>query len=90
MKYIKASDPEAEKSNAIKLYDASDFDGMRKAGRLAAETLDMITEYVQPGVTTDELDRLCADFVTERGAVSAPLNYRGFPKSICTSINHVV
>ncbi|MBR9973599.1 type I methionyl aminopeptidase [Magnetospirillum sp. J10] len=63
---------------------------MHKAGRLAAETLDFITPYVQPGVTTAELDRLCAAFIAERGGISAPLNYRGFPKSICTSINHVV
>ncbi len=90
MKYIKASDTDATSGNAIKLYDPADYEGMRRAGRLAAETLDMITEYVKPGVTTDELDRLCADFVTARNAISAPLNYRGFPKSICTSINHVV
>ncbi|MES1152802.1 MAG: type I methionyl aminopeptidase [Dongia sp.] len=74
----------------IKVHDASGFDGMRKAGRLAAEVLDFITPYVQPGVTTEELDRLCHDFIVERNAVPAPLNYRGFPKSICTSINHVV
>jgi len=90
MNYIKASDPAAHKSNAIKIYEPQDFEGMRKAGRLAAETLDMITEYVQPGITTNELDQLCADFAEARGAISAPLNYRGFPKSICTSINHVV
>ncbi|PCI47183.1 MAG: type I methionyl aminopeptidase [Alphaproteobacteria bacterium] len=90
MKYIKASDAEASQSNAIKLYAPEDVKNMRAAGRLAAETLDMITEYVQPGVTTDELDRLCADFVDRHDAISAPLNYRGFPKSICTSINHVV
>jgi len=63
---------------------------MRAAGRLAAECLDFIAPHVQPGVTTNQLDKLCADFVAERGAVSAPLNYRGFPKSICTSVNHVV
>ena len=63
---------------------------MRRAGRLAAETLDFITPYVKPGVTTDELDRLCDDFIRDRGGVSAPLNYRGFPKSVCISINHVV
>ncbi|PHZ83849.1 type I methionyl aminopeptidase [Paremcibacter congregatus] len=90
MKYVKASESEARAINAIKLYAPEDFEGMRKAGRLAAETLDMITEHVQPGVTTEELDRICAEFVAERGAISAPLNYRGFPKSICTSINHVV
>ncbi|MEO8714151.1 MAG: type I methionyl aminopeptidase, partial [Acetobacteraceae bacterium] len=63
---------------------------MRAAGRLAAETLDMITSHVRPGVTTGELDRLCHDFIIAHGAIPAPLNYRGFPKSICTSINHVV
>ncbi len=63
---------------------------MRKAGRLAAECLDFIGPYVVPGVTTDELDRLCSEFIAERGGISAPLGYRGFPKSICTSINHVV
>lgn len=64
---------------------------MRVAGHLAADVLDMIGEYVQPGVTTGELDRICHDYIVEtQGAVPAPLNYRGFPKSICTSVNHVV
>ena len=63
---------------------------MRAAGRLAAETLDYITPHVQAGTTTAELDRLCHDFIIAHGAVPAPLNYRGFPKSICTSVNHVV
>ena len=58
---------------------------MRVAGRLAADVLDMIAPYVQPGVTTDELDRLCHDYIIRvQGAIPAPLNYRGFPKSICT------
>jgi methionyl aminopeptidase len=74
----------------ITIHAASDFEAMRRAGRLAAETLDMVTPHVRPGVTTGELDRLCHDFIVEHGAVPAPLNYRGFPKSICTSINHVV
>jgi methionyl aminopeptidase len=74
----------------IVLHGAAEFEGMRKAGRLAAETLDFITPHVKPGVTTGELDRLCHDFITGHGAVPAPLNYRGFPKSICTSVNHVV
>ena len=66
-------------------------DKMRIAGRLAADVLDMIGDYVKPGVTTDELDRICHDYITDvQHAVPAPLNYRGFPKSICTSINHVV
>ncbi len=63
---------------------------MRRAGRLAAEILDFITPHVRPGVTTAELDKLCHDFTTARGAISAPLNYKGFPRSICTSINDVV
>jgi methionyl aminopeptidase len=75
---------------SIKLHGPEDFAAMRKAGRLAAELLDFIAPYVKPGVTTDELDRLCAGFTTDRGGISAPLNYRGFPRSICTSINHVV
>lgn len=79
----------AEK-NEIPLYGPDGFEGMRRAGRLAAETLDYITPYVRPGVTTGELDRLCHDFIVSHNAVPAPLNYRGFPKSICTSINHVV
>src|SRR5579872_972962 len=74
----------------ITIHAAEDFAPMRAAGRLAAETLDMIAEHVRPGVTTAALDALCHDFITSHGAVPAPLNYRGFPKSICTSINHVV
>jgi methionyl aminopeptidase len=74
----------------IHLHGPADFEGMRKAGHLAAETLDFIAPYVVPGVTTAELDRLCGDFISARGAVNAPLNYRGYPKSICTSVNHVV
>jgi methionine aminopeptidase, type I len=64
---------------------------MRVAGRLAAEVLDMIAPHVQPGVTTDQLDRLCHDHIVNvQQAIPAPLNYHGFPKSICTSINHQV
>jgi methionyl aminopeptidase len=64
---------------------------MRVAGRLAADVLDMIGPHVKPGVSTDHLDRICHDFiVNEQKAIPAPLNYRGFPKSICTSVNHVV
>jgi methionyl aminopeptidase len=74
----------------ITLHPPADFAPMRAAGRLAAETLDMITRHVRPGVTTAELDRICHDFIVGHGAQPAPLNYRGYPKSICTSINHVV
>jgi methionyl aminopeptidase len=75
---------------SIKIHVPEDFAAMRRAGRLAAETLDFITPHVQPGVTTGALDTLCHDFIIDHQAVPAPLNYRGFPKSICTSINHVV
>ncbi|HYZ34218.1 MAG TPA: type I methionyl aminopeptidase [Crenalkalicoccus sp.] len=74
----------------ITLHRPEDFAGMRRAGRLAAETLDMIAPHVRPGVTTGELDRLCHEFMARHGATPAPLGYRGYPKSICTSINHVV
>ena len=74
----------------IKLHGAEAFKGMRKAGQLAAQALDMLVEHVQPGVTTEVLDELVLDFAIERGAIPAPLNYRGFPKAICTSVNHVV
>jgi len=77
-------------TRSIKIHAAKDFEGMRKAGRLAAECLDFITPHVKPGVTTEELDKLCHNFILDNDAIPAPLNYRGFPKSICTSINHVV
>lgn len=75
---------------SVTIHKPEDYDGMRKAGRLAAEVLDMIGEYVQPGVTTGALNDICHEFIISRGAIPAPLNYRGFPKSICTSVNHVV
>jgi methionyl aminopeptidase len=74
----------------ITIYRPEDFEGMRRAGRLAAETLDMIAHHVRPGVTTGELDRLCHDFMVAHGAVPATLGYRGYTKSTCTSVNHVV
>ena len=74
----------------VKIHGAEDFEGMRRAGRLAAEVLDFVTPYVVPGVTTGKLDRLCHGFILDHGAVPAPLNYRGFPCSVCTSVNHVV
>ncbi len=79
-----------QRDAAVKLHGPADFEGMRKAGRLAAEALDMLTPYVKPGVATDELDRLATEFALDHKAIPAPLNYRGFPKAICTSINHVV
>ncbi|UTW46068.1 type I methionyl aminopeptidase [bacterium SCSIO 12696] len=76
---------------AISLKTPEQIEKMRVAGRLAAEVLDMIGPHVVPGVSTEELDRICHDYiVNEQQAIPAPLNYKGFPKSICTSINQVV
>jgi methionyl aminopeptidase len=75
---------------AVTIHGPEAFAAMRKAGRLAAEMLDFITPTVQPGVTTAEIDRLCEQFARDHGAVSAPLGYKGYPKSVCISINHVV
>jgi methionyl aminopeptidase len=75
---------------SIKLHGPEGFEGMRRAGRLAAETLDFITPHVIPGVSTAELDKLCHDYIQDHKAIPAPLGYRGYPRSICTSINHVV
>jgi methionyl aminopeptidase len=77
-------------SRRITIHPKEDFAGMRAAGHLAAQCLDMITPHVRPGVTTGALDVLCHNFITAHGALPAPLNYRGFPKSTCISINHVV
>lgn len=79
-----------ERDGKIKLHGPDAFEGMRKAGQLAAEALDMLTEHVRPGTTTEELDEMVLDFAIAHDAYPAPLNYRGFPKAICTSINHVV
>ena len=74
----------------VTVHGQDEFAAMRKAGRLAAEVLDFITPHVLPGVTTGTLDTLCHEFILDHDAIPAPLNYRGFPKSICTSVNHVV
>lgn len=75
---------------SVKIHSNDDFVKMRAAGKLAAEVLDMIEPYVQPGVTTNYLNQLCHDMIISRGAIPAPLNYHGFPKSVCTSVNHVI
>ena len=89
MKHAKAA-TRAPRSNGILIHDEAGFEGMRRAGQLAAATLDMLTPLVTPGVTTEELDRRAHDFIRDHGATPAPLGYRGYPKSICTSINHMV
>lgn len=81
----------SDSAGNVTLKSPAEQDAMRLAGRLAAEVLDMIGAHVQPGVSTDELDRICHDYIVNvQQAVPAPLGYRGFPKSICTSVNHVV
>jgi methionyl aminopeptidase len=75
----------------VKLRSADDIAKMREAGRLAAEVLELIGQYVVPGVSTEELDRICHDHIVNvQKAIPACLGYRGFPKSVCTSINQVV
>ena len=90
MSYVKADEAPEIATRLIKLHGAEGFEGMRKAGRLAAEVLDMLTPLVVPGVTTETLDDMACAFILDHGATPAPYNYRGFPRSICTSINHVV
>lgn len=77
--------------NSISLKTPAEQEAMRVAGRLTADVLDMIGPRVRAGITTSELDRICHDYIVDvQRAIPAPLNYRGFPKSICTSVNHVV
>src|SRR6476469_1817487 len=74
----------------IKLHGPDAFAGMQKAGQLVAEALDLLVDEARPGITTEALDEFVYAFAMAHGAIPAPLNYRGFPKSICTSLNHVV
>ena len=76
---------------SVTIKTADEIEKMRTAGRLAAQVLTMIEPHVKAGISTNELNQICHDFiVNEQGAIPAPLNYRGFPKSICTSVNHQV
>jgi len=90
MNYISSNDAPLFRDGAIKLHAEDGFVGMRKAGRLAAECLDMLTGEVDVGVTTEHLDNLAREFVLDHGALPACLGYRGYKHTICTSINHVV
>jgi methionyl aminopeptidase len=83
-------EPARRAHSMVTLHDAKDFEGMRRAGRLAAEVLDLIAPEVKPGVTTEYLDKLAYDYVTAHGAIPACLCYRGYRHTLCTSINHVV
>jgi methionyl aminopeptidase len=79
------------RDNGIILKTPQEIETMREAGQMAGTVLQMIREHVQPGITTGELDDICHEYITEvQKAIPAPLNYKGFPKSICTSVNHVV
>jgi len=76
---------------SVTIKTPEEIEKMRVAGRLAAEVLEMIEEHVKPGVTTGQLDQICHDYIVNvQNAIPAPLNYKGFPKSICTSVNHVI
>ena len=90
MSFIDADLMPARKTGQIKLHGPDAFEGMRRAGRLTAEALDLLVERVRPGVTTESLDDFIFGFAMDHGAYPAPLDYRGYRKSICTSINHVV
>jgi len=84
-------DPETLiRTSAIRLYKPDDFEGMRLAGRLVADALDMITPHVVPGVTTQEIDDRIREYTLDRGGLPACLGYKGYMKTVCTSINHVV
>ena len=74
----------------VTIYPLSDFDGLRRAGRLAAETLDYITDFVKPGVSTGALDDLLEKFMRDNGGIPANIGYHGFPKASCISPNHVI
>lgn len=76
--------------NQISIKNAEAQQKMRIAGKLAADVLEMIGEHVQAGISTGKLDQICHDYIIAQGAIPAPLNYKGFPKSICTSVNHVI
>ena len=90
MSYVEASSAPLRKTGQIKLYGAAAFEGMRRAGRLVADCLDMLTAEVKPGVPTEKLDRRVFEFARDHGAMPATLMYRGYRKATCTSINHVV
>jgi methionyl aminopeptidase len=83
-------DERPTRTHAIKIHGAEEFEGMRKAGRLAAECLDMLVPHVQPGVTTEHLDDLAREFILDHGALPACLFYRGYGKTTCISQNHIV
>jgi len=90
MSYVDAATAPLANTGQIKLYGPDAFAGMRKAGQITARALDMLVEHVRPGVSTAELDELLFQFALDHGATPATLYYRGYPRAICTSLNHVV
>ncbi|SVC37815.1 uncharacterized protein METZ01_LOCUS290669, partial [marine metagenome] len=76
--------------NNIPIHSTADFEGMRKAGSLTSRILDELEQLITPGISTLEINNFCHKMIIENDAIPAPLNYKGFPKSICTSVNHVV
>ena len=84
------SDMQYAKKHRIRIKTPEQIEGIRRAGRLVIETLDLVTPHILPGVTTDEINTMVHDFTIRHGAIPAPLNYRGFPKSVCVSINEVI
>ncbi|TMJ22099.1 MAG: M24 family metallopeptidase, partial [Alphaproteobacteria bacterium] len=90
MSYVDAAIAPQRKTGQIKLHGPAAFEGMRKAGRLAAECLDMLADEIRPGVPTERIDRLVFDFALTHNAMPATLMYRGYRKATCTSVNHVV
>ena len=90
MTFVDAELVPARKTGQIKLHGPAGFAAIRKAGQLAAQALDVLTPLVRPGITTQHLDDMAFEFAIAHNSYPAPLNYRGYRKSICTSINHVV
>jgi methionyl aminopeptidase len=90
MTFVESQTAPIRKTGQIKLHDPAEFEPMRKAGRLTAEALDVLDAAVRPGVTTGALDQIAFEFAMDHKAYPASLDYRGFRKSICTSVNHVV
>ncbi|MBR9987289.1 MAG: type I methionyl aminopeptidase [Desulfosarcina sp.] len=84
------SDLQYAKRHRIRIKTPEQIEGIRRAGQLVIETLDLVAPHIRPGVTTDEINAMVHDFTVRHGAVPAPLNYRGFPKSVCISINEVI
>ena len=91
MQHSESASPSPDRPGRVSVKNGAEQAAMRIAGRLAADALDMIGPQVVPGVSTEELDRICHDYIVNvQQAIPAPLGYRGYPKSICTSVNHVV